>query len=195
MLKGFRNYLETGLLPSVFDEMAQCGKPAVFHCCDGTALTSTLIKNSAYEVQLRLSGGKEEAPEEKTVSKIEILFVCRAEIYDALAARLNHPKEIPAQPATPPRKAAGRHHIKNKTLFPLMEERQVVWITLLNGMVLRGLVSGFNRYEISLLLKGGVPVTVLRHAVLNAQNKDGRSLLKADQETLQDWKKSPLYEK
>ncbi|MCU0857615.1 MAG: hypothetical protein MUC65_04335 [Pontiellaceae bacterium] len=195
MLKGFREYIETGLTPSVFDEITKSGEIACFYRRDGTVLTGTVINHSAHGMQIRSGGDPEDVPAEKKVSKIEILFVCRAGNHDELTARLHRGKDISIQPDEPPRKAFRLHYIKNKTLFPLMMERTVVLITMLNGMVFRGLVSGFNRYEINMSLKGGVPVTLLRHGVLKAQNKEGRSLLKADQETLQDWKKSPLYER
>lgn len=195
MLEGFREYIEAGMTPPVFDELARCKEPAVFYCCDGSVLTGTVVANLTYDVILSLSGMTEESPVEKTVSKTEILFICRDTDASALSAQLKRCKTGDIQPVEPLRRAVERHHIKNKTLYPLMRERQVVLITMLNGLVLRGLVSGFNRYEISLSLKGGVPVGVLRHGVLKAQNKDGRSLLKADQETLQDWKKSPFYKK
>lgn len=195
MLEGFREYIEAGMTPSVFDELACCKEPAVFYCCDGSILTGSVVANQTYEVTFSLTGTAEEAPAQRVVSKNEILLVCRAADAAALSAQLNRGKTGAVQPVEPLRKAVERHHIKNKTLYPLMRERQVVFITALNGLVLRGLVSGFNRYEINLSLKGGVPVGVLRHGVLKAQNKDGRSLLKADQETLQDWKKSPFYKK
>ena len=86
-----------------------------------------------------------------------------------------------------------RRHIKNKSLFPLMKERKVVIFTLLEGEVIKGLITGFSRYEITCSLKGGLPVSILRHAVYDLRDKKGRSFLKSFQGTRKDWKKSSLY--
>ena len=88
-----------------------------------------------------------------------------------------------------------RHHIKNKTLFPLMKENVVVFVTLLEGEVVRGLIGGFSRYEIIVKLKGGIPVTVLRHAVHYIRDKQGRCYLKSVQQQAKDWLKSNLVER
>ena len=66
-------------------------------------------------------------------------------------------------------------------------------LTLLDGTVLVGLVRGFNTHEIKMNLKGGLPITVLRHGVLSAVTKRGRSLLKAGEQKCRDWEKSSLY--
>jgi sRNA-binding regulator protein Hfq len=42
-----------------------------------------------------------------------------------------------------------------------------VVVTLLEGEVLRGIVAWFSRYEFALTVKGGVQVTVFRHALVN----------------------------
>ncbi|MBW2103558.1 MAG: hypothetical protein JRH05_13000, partial [Deltaproteobacteria bacterium] len=87
-----------------------------------------------------------------------------------------------------------RNHIKNKSLYPLMMEREVVFFTLLEGEIIRGVISGFTRYEIQVHMKGGVPVTLLRHAVLDLRNKKGRCFLKSFQEDRRDWEKSTLWD-
>jgi hypothetical protein len=71
-----------------------------------------------------------------------------------------------------------RHHIKNKTLFPLMQDREVLFFTLLEGEIIRGLVAAFSRYDLTVSLKGGIPVTVLRHSILDVRDKKGRCYLK-----------------
>jgi sRNA-binding regulator protein Hfq len=86
-----------------------------------------------------------------------------------------------------------RSHIKNKSLFPLMKEREVVFFVLLEGEKVRGVISDFSRYEITVTLKGGLPVTLLRHSVHDLRNKRGRCFLKSFQETHRDWEKSPLF--
>ena len=71
-----------------------------------------------------------------------------------------------------------RHHIKNKSLFPLMNRKEVLFFSTLEGEVLRGVVTGFSRFEIELSMKGGVVVVLLRHAVFDVRDKKGRSFSK-----------------
>lgn len=73
----------------------------------------------------------------------------------------------------------NRHYIKNKTLFPLMQQREVLFFTLLEGEIIRGVVLAFSRYDLTVGLKGGIPVVVLRHAVLDVRDKKGRCYLKS----------------
>lgn len=61
------------------------------------------------------------------------------------------------------------------------------------GEVLRGLVSAFSRYEITVDLKGGIPVVLLRHAVYDLRDKAGRCLLKSVQDARRDWQKSSCW--
>jgi hypothetical protein len=75
----------------------------------------------------------------------------------------------------------------------LIKEKEVVFFTFLEGEIMRGIISGFSRYDITLNLKGGLPVTLLRHSVYDLRNKKGRCLLKSFQEKHRDWQKSELY--
>ena len=74
-----------------------------------------------------------------------------------------------------------------------MKENEVVFFTLLEGDLLRGVIAGFSRYEITINLKGGVPLTILRHSIYDLRNKKGRCFLKSFQEEHRDWEKSKLY--
>jgi hypothetical protein len=94
------------------------------------------------------------------------------------------------EPIISPKK---RYHIKNKSIFPLMKERAVLFFTLIEGEIIKGIVAGFSRYEITVNLKGGIPVTILRHGIYDLRNKKGRCFLKSFQETNRDWEKNPLF--
>ena len=59
--------------------------------------------------------------------------------------------------------------------------------------MVKGIIADFSRYEITLNLKGGTPVTILRHAIYDLRDKRGRCYLKTFQETHRDWEKSPLF--
>ena len=74
-----------------------------------------------------------------------------------------------------------------------MHEKKVVFFTLLEGEIIRGIIADFSRYDITVNLKGGIPVTILRPAVYDIRDKEGRCFLKSLQETKRDWEKSGLY--
>lgn len=207
-LKGLSEYLASGQPPDIFETFLQSEETVLLHQCDATETAGTLVENLQYDVTVRVpalpTAAGERAPAEnaedsdpepesesapKTVPKVEILFVARAADHSEIVAKM---KGSP-NPAEALYKIGARHFIKNKTLYPLMKERQVMFLSLLDGTLLRGLVTGFNRYEIRMSLKGGTPVTVMRHGVWTAETKAGRSLLKKDQANLRDWKKSPLF--
>lgn len=170
-----KEYLATAQPPSIFDELVQNGAAALFHRCDTTDCVGTVTKNDLYDLTFRPADAAEGAPE-ATLSKVNILYVCRPEDRTAIARQTKDPLRA----AEPLRSPAGRYHIKNKTLYPLMTDRAVVFLTLLDNTVVRGLITGFNRYEIRVSLKGDVPIVALRHGILAAQTKEGRSILRQD---------------
>ena len=74
-----------------------------------------------------------------------------------------------------------------------MKEKQVMFFTLLEGEIIRGIIADFSRYEITVILKGGSPITILRHSIYDLRDKRGRCFLKLFQETRTDWEKSNLF--
>jgi hypothetical protein len=88
---------------------------------------------------------------------------------------------------------AERYIVKNKTLFPLMKEREVVFCTLLEGEVIRGIIADFSRYDLTIHAKGGLPIVILRHSIYDLRNKQGRCLLKSFQDQHKDWQKTALF--
>jgi hypothetical protein len=88
---------------------------------------------------------------------------------------------------------AERFNIKNKTLFPMMKGREVVFCTLLEGELIRGIIAEFTRYDLTIHAKGGVPIIVMRHSIYDCRNKQGRCLLKSFQDEHKDWEKSAVF--
>jgi sRNA-binding regulator protein Hfq len=189
-LTGFREYMQEQKPKSVFADLAANGTMAVLHLCSTCDRVGTVVANDVYGLTFRPVSEEDATAPEQEIAKHEILLVYSPQDRPSVRKQLKGT----AAAAEPLKRSGVRNHIKNKTLFPLMKERVVVSITLLDGVTLRGLVAGFNRYEIQMHIKDGTPVTILRHGVLTAQTKAGRSLLKRDQDSLKDWKKSPLYE-
>jgi len=130
---------------------------------------------------------------ERIIPKIQIKFFYSAESDESIQPLIKidqiiKNKNLPAiiDPKT-------RHHVKNKSLYPLLKDKEVLFFTLLEGEIIRGIIANFYRYEIDVSMKGGLLVTVLRHAILDIRNKDGKCFLKTVQETKKDWQSSSLF--
>ncbi|MCF8104034.1 MAG: hypothetical protein K9K64_01000 [Desulfohalobiaceae bacterium] len=187
-LNGLKEYLDAHYEQAVLDQARASGREWVFHLHGDRSVVSADFQNERYELIFGKSG-----PRPESVHKTEVKFFYPQEQAEAVAKSLKLGKTVRAKGLGPLYYSKDRCFVKNKSLYPLMLDREVVLVTLLEGEILRGLISGFNRYEISLHLKGGVPVTLLRHAIFAFVNKKGRSFLKKDQERLKDWQKSAYF--
>jgi sRNA-binding regulator protein Hfq len=187
-LTGLDEYLGKMYQVSVFDQVFESGEIMAWHLHNQRILRGLVKENLVYDVKLETGDGKEE-----TVVKHEIKFFQRADLMDQVNSLIKVDKKVRKLGLEPILSPGKRYHVKNKTLFPLMREREVLFFTLLEGEILRGVVKDFNRYEITINMKGGVPLTLLRHAVYDLRNKRGRCFLKSFQEKHRDWEKSPLY--
>ena len=186
-LAGLQEYLAEHDSHSVFDDVLASGSLWNFHAHPGRVITARLTGLETYDVTLTPEEGEPE-----TLRKHDIHFLYPAEQTAALEKLVKPDKAVQALGLEPTAFHRDRQFVKNKTLFPLMEERAVVFITLRDGAVIRGLITGFSRYDIHISMKGGVAVTLLRHSLHDIRDKDGRCYLKAVQEQRRDWKKSPL---
>jgi len=187
-LLGLQEYLEQNYSISVFDQALESKEAYAFHLYGHRIVKATIAENPKYDLTLvTAETGEMRLP--KTDVKLLYPASLSGEIEPLLKVD-TQVRDLHLEPIIPARK---RHHIKNKSLFPLMKERQVVFLTFMEGEVVKGLVTGFTRYEITVSLKGGVPVVVLRHSVLDLRDKKGRCFLKSFQETHRDWEKSPLF--
>ncbi len=188
LLQGFREYLADNDQRSLLEEARLSGRKRVFHLHGQKVVLAKVAANETYELTLSPEGGQE-----VTLHKTEVKFFHDPEFAEQVASLLKSDSKVRSLQLKPIVSTWGRHFVKNKSLYPLMLDREVVFLTLLEGEVLRGVVDGFNRYELTLKLKGGVPVTVMRHAIYELKNKKGRSFLKSVQQKQKDWKKSWLY--
>jgi len=187
-LRGLQEHLDASYQTSIFDQAVASRNAWEFHLHGHRIVKAEVVKNFKYDLDLRIAEtGEEHLP------KTDVKLLYPAALSDAVRPLLNtdwNVRNLQLQPTIPPKL---RHHIKNKSLFPLMMERKVVFFTLMEGEVLKGLISGFTRYEITVSLKGGIPVFLLRHAVYDLRDKKGRCFLKSFQETHRDWEKSDLF--
>ena len=187
-LQGLEEYLEAGYARSVFDQALSSQKIWQFHLHGHRIARANVLENTTYEVKLKVEGQGEEV-----VPKIQVKFLYPAELSEAVKPLLKVDEKVKALKLEPIRPPQDRYHVKNKSLFPLMKDREVLLFTLLEGELIRGIVLDFSRYDLTVGLKGGVPLTILRHSVYDLRDKKGRSFLKPFQDKHRDWEKSGLF--
>jgi hypothetical protein len=187
-LIGLNEYLAAHYHKSLFDQAVLNGEPWIIHAHPRRTLKARILEAVAYDIAVsRAEGGREVLP------KIQIKFLYPAYVADSVRSLLQLDRTVQALNLGPHFSPRCRHHVKNKTLFPLMEEKIDLIFTTLEGDLLKGIITGFNRYEITVYVKEELPVTLLRHALLDIRDNQEKCYLKTFQEKREDWKKSSLY--
>lgn len=188
-LDGFRDYYNTHDHLSLFEQLLDSKAICNFHLHGHEVVTARVVGNDTYDVTLEIKG-----QEPVLTRKIDIKFASPPEQAAAVQKLLKKSdKKVKAKNLEPIERLQGRNFVKNKTLYPLMKDRQVVFFTLLEGEIIRGLIADFSRYEIIIHLKGGIPLTLLRHSIFDLRDKSGRCFLKSVQDETRDWQKSVYY--
>jgi hypothetical protein len=187
-IDGLRSYLKTAYSISVFDQALETKELWTMHLHGQRVVQASVVENKQYELVIDIAG---QGPEE--IHKLQVKCLYPVGYTDAFAKMLKIDKKIQALGLEPIYAPAERYNIKNKTLFPLMQERQVVFCTLMEGELIRGIVGEFSRYDLTIHAKGGLPVTLLRHGIYDMRNKQGRCMLKSFQQQHRDWVKSAFF--
>lgn len=187
-LLGLQEYLDESYNTSVFDQAFESQEPWEFHLHNHRIIRSKVQENLRYD--LRLSA---EETGEELLPKTDVKLLYPAHLSDSVRPLLKTDKKVRDLGLEPIISPRMRHHIKNKSLFPLIKERRVLFFTLMEGEIIKGLVTGFTLYEITVSLKGGISVYILRHSVYDLRDRKGRCFLKSFQETCRDWEKSDLF--
>jgi hypothetical protein len=187
-LQGLREYLNAVYNHSVFDQMLAAQQPWEVRLHGQRVVQARVVENRTYEVTLDITGqGREE------VAKLQVKCLYAIDSAAAVGKQLKMDKQVQALGLEPIYAPAERYMVKNKTLFPLMKEREVVFCTLLEGEVIRGIIADFSRYDLTIHAKGGLPIVILRHSIYDLRNKQGRCLLKSFQDQHKDWQKTALF--
>jgi sRNA-binding regulator protein Hfq len=187
-LQGLQEYLDEKYHLSVFDTALSSKEPWDFHLHNHSIICARIVENRTYELEI-------ESDDEvgRILPKTNVKFLYPTSSGAAVKPLIKTERKVKSLKLEPIPSPRNRYHIKNKSLFPLLRERKVILVTLLEGEIMRGIIADFSRYDITMKLKGGVPVTILRHAVYDLRDKRGRCFLKNFQEAHRDWEKSSLY--
>lgn len=187
-LAGLNDYLLKNYRHSTFEEAAASGAPCCLHLHGHAIVQGSIAANDTYDITVTAhDGARHEVPK----TRIKLLYP--AEFADRVQAQIKIDADVEARQLEPIITVKQRYFVKNKTIYTLMRTQEVLLVTLLEGEVLKGLIYSFSRYEITLALKDGTRAVILRHAILDIRNKQGRCYLKSSQQTLRDWTKSELY--
>jgi sRNA-binding regulator protein Hfq len=187
-LQGLQQYLDESYEVSIFDQALSSKDMLEIHMHRHIIIKAKVLENFKYDIKIETQGnGNEVIPK----VSIKMLYpLSQQEAATGLIKTDNKVRGLDLEPILAPGK---RYHIKNKSLFPLMKEKTVVFFTLLEGEIIRGIIAGFSRYEITVNMKGGVPVTLMRHSILYLRDKKCRSFMKSFQAIHRDWEKSGLF--
>jgi sRNA-binding regulator protein Hfq len=172
-LAGLKDYLAAHQQESVFAREAGKGTFWCLFLHGGERKKGRIESDQKYEIDFVTEDNVVEK-----VHKVNVKILCDASREDEVVERLRTNEALKAAPEGPHFGPRYRHHIKNKTLYPLMNRKEVLFFTTLEGEVVRGVITGFSRFEIELSMKGGVSVVLLRHALFDVRDKKGRSYSK-----------------
>ena len=187
-LAGFRDYLNARYERSVFERALAAQDRWECHLHTHRTEQLRVTANPTYDLQVDVGG---EVPED--LPKLHVKLLYPAAQAAAVASLIKIDSRVRAQGLKSILSPAARHHVKNKSLFVLMKDRDVVFFTLLEGEIVRGVIEDFSRYDVTVGLKGGLPMVLLRHSIYDLRDKRGRCYLKSFQDTHRDWQKSALF--
>jgi len=187
-LLGFQEYLDGFYNKSIFEQAIDSGQPWEFHLHGHRIIRGRLLEDLTYDLKVNT-----EAHEEEVIPKVEMKLLYPAHLAESVRPMIKIDKKVQALGLAPIFSPRKRYFVKNKSLFPLMKDQEVIFFILLEGEIIRGIITGFSRYEITVSLKTQNPVTILRHSIYDLRNKKGRCFLKSFQEQYRDWEKSHLF--
>jgi len=187
-LSGLQEYLDKVYNISIFDQALASNRPWQMHIHNHRIIKVRILENLKYDLSVNINREGDEI-----LPKTHVKLLYPEDLAGTVTPLVKTDKKVRDLALEPIFSPRNRYHIKNKSLFPLMEEKTVVFFTLLEGEIIRGIVAGFTRYEITVNLKGGISITILRHSIYDLCDKKGRCFMKSFQETHRDWEKSPLF--
>ncbi len=172
-LSGLREYLEENQYKSIFKEVGENAGSLCLFLHGGKEHAGKVQHDDKFEFDFLNNEGELEK-----IHKVKVKFLCPLSNRDMVLKQIKRDENVAKNCEGPHFSPRFRHHIKNKSLYPLMNRKEVLFFTLVEGEVLRGIIIGFSRYEINLNMKQGAPVTLFRHSIYDIRDKKGRSYLK-----------------
>ena len=174
-LVGFREYLTAGYDQSVFQRALAAQDLWEFRLHSHRVERLRVTTNLTHDLQVDTGGRNSRRPAE-TARQAHVSRSASRRSSVPTSSLTPVSGRCSSSPFCHPR---TRRHVKNKSLFVLMKDREVAFFTLLEGEIVRGIVSDFSRYDITVHIKGGLPV-VLSAAQHLRSTRQKRALLPQD---------------
>ncbi len=159
-LSGLQEYLDKVYNISIFDQALTSNQPWQMHIHSHRIIKVKILENLKYDLSVNIDETGDEI-----LPKTHVKLLYPEDLAGSVTPLLKTDKKVRDLALEPIPSPRNRYHIKNKSLFPLMEEKTVLFFTLLEGEIIKGIVAGFSRYEITVNMKGRIPVTILRHSI------------------------------
>lgn len=156
-----QQHREANLTRSCLDQATAAGASLTLCLHGGEKHSGPMLGSEAYLVSLTDSRSGERVE----VHKLQIKYAYDPDHWKRVRKVLKADKELSKNPLGPVERPQDRYTCSDKRLFRYMDEKTKVDVTLLEGEMLRGLVTWFGRYEFGLEVKEGIEVTVFRHAL------------------------------
>ncbi len=173
-LTGLSEYLEENQYNSIFLGAVEKEDPLCLFLHGGQEQLGKVQNDDKYEFDFLNNEGVLEK-----IHKVKVKFLCSLSERGEVLKQVKRDEAVAKKSEGPHFSPRFRHHIKNKSLYPLMNRKEVIFFTLVEGEVLRGIITGFSRYEINLNMKQGTPAILMRHSIIDIKDKKGRSYLKS----------------
>jgi sRNA-binding regulator protein Hfq len=128
---------------------------------DGRTLRGAVRAVDAYQFVFEdLSAAA--AGQHHTLHKLLVMFAYRPGDWKGVKKAVKSGDKTADAPAVRPQ---DRYSLSDRRLFGFQDAAREIGVTLLDGTVVKGVVTWFGRYEFSVRLKTDVEVTVFRHAL------------------------------
>ncbi len=145
---------------SCLDAAVADGLPRTFGLHGQKTLAAVALSTDAYTATVQQEGAE---PEE--VHKLQFKYAYLASDWKRVRKSVKKDKTLSKTPREPIELPQDRYTISDKRLFRYMDQELPVDVTLLEGIILRGVVAWFGRYEFGVRVKGDVEVAIFRHAL------------------------------
>lgn len=187
-LKGFGDWRLKVANTSAFDYALSSGRAWRIHGTNGEVIVGRIVIDAPYTINVSADG-----EQDREVRKLDIGYLYPDGLSARVQPHIGRDADLATQPLSASKAPQERHHIKNRTLYVALMDKERLSFTLLGGAMLTGVLSTFTRYELALLLEPKLPVVVLRHAIHEATSAVGVNLLKSVQMREQAWKRSRYW--
>jgi len=153
--------LQSHYAQSCLEGAAAKGNPLAVGIHGHKKLRGKVIKVDKYTFDFLAEGDSESIEIHKTAAK----FAYDPDHYKQLRKFLGLDNKVKQLNLEPILRAKDRYHFKNLLLQQSIDDRTELFVTTLEGDTFRGQVEWFGRWEFGLKFKGGIRVTIFRHAV------------------------------